>query len=842
MNRPLLLFPEPEKVYRDKSRGFHPEIHKPTLTRQFNRLQPSFQKLQETFEKKRLVLQETMTGINPEYALVFEVIGNVGNFYKAVSKIDGLEWILDWEVNDIEPDEDFYSNDDSKRELNGRVYCIMSNQKAIQQVISAWKKYSEDKQYKFERGLGPLKEVFALLKNVRIWDASDRIYDTKVLEYWKESLQIDGNQFVPFEIELFYRKDKSKRDEIQQELRDIITDMEGEIVSSICIEEILYNAILVKLPREKIEQLVLNYKEVKLANVDNIMFFRPACQANFENTLSDIRSDRKFEVNKTNINEEPIIALFDGFPMQNHQQLKDRLIIDDPDEYEKFYQVKDRIHGTSMASLIIYGDLNRNDSALEEKLYIRPILKPNKSGDNYVDEVVPTDRLLVDLILRSVKRMIEGENNEEPIAPSVRIINLSLGDTSRQLGTSISPLARLLDWLSYKYDILFIISAGNQKSLSTIEEKFTIFKGKNISERSRIVFDLIQKNKSNYKILSPAESINNITVGALYDDFCNTFESERQIFGINRGLPSPISSFGLGYNRMIKPDLFYYGGRKLLIEDIARRQIKWLNNFYEPGCKVAAPNRNGDLDGIAYTWGTSDATAQITHEAGKCYEILKEIFMQDNVNFPQEYIAVLIKAMLTHGASWDNVKEFLSSYVEETDKKLFRWLGNGIPDIEKVKECAKNRVTLIGMGSLNVDNAHVYNLPLPFNFANKTMRKRLTVTLAYISPTNSAKQAYRQTQLWFDVENLEKFYMERQNTEWQKVKKGTLQHEIFESEKAGIWDENDELKIKINCREDADKNKDAVKYALFVTFEVAPEEELEIYEKVKNKMKQLVVI
>lgn len=122
------------------------------------------------------------------------------------------------------------------------------------------------------------------------------------------------------------------------------------------------------------------------------------------------------------------------------------------------------------------------------------------------------------------------------------------------------------------------------------------------------------------------------------------------------------------------------------------------------------------------------------------------------------------------------------------------------------------------------------------------MKKRLTVTLAYMTPTNSSKQSYRESQLWYEFENLDKLSMERQNSDWQMVRKGTVQHEIFESESAVVWDENNELKIKINCKEDADKVKEKVKYALFVTFEVAPEENLEVYEKVKNQIRNTIRI
>ena len=47
-------------------------------------------------------------------------------------------------------------------------------------------------------------------------------------------------------------------------------------------------------------------------------------------------------------------------------------------------------------------------------------------------------------------------------------------------------------------------------------------------------------------------TINNLTIGAVYSDFCNITENERQAFAVKNGYPSPISAIGFGYNKTIK--------------------------------------------------------------------------------------------------------------------------------------------------------------------------------------------------------------------------------------------------------------------------------------------------
>lgn len=89
--RPIILFPEPQLADRDKRKNPMPIMNKPTFRKQYNRLQPAFKVLKDAFEKKRVQIQNAPVGMNPEYALVFEVVGSVDNFYTAVKNSEGLE-------------------------------------------------------------------------------------------------------------------------------------------------------------------------------------------------------------------------------------------------------------------------------------------------------------------------------------------------------------------------------------------------------------------------------------------------------------------------------------------------------------------------------------------------------------------------------------------------------------------------------------------------------------------------------------------------------------------------------------------------------------------------------
>lgn len=848
--RPLILFPAPEVADRANLPSGRSKLNFPEKSRQFERIMPQFSVLSQALEQKTLSVQQSSTGINPELALVFEVIGSTESFFASVKKVQGLEWMFDSEIDNYEPDDDFYILDQhgqrKEENLNGRVYCIMVNKEALQQLLSLWNRYRENDDFVFERGYTGFRDVFLHLKNIRPWGVEDRIFETNVMEYWREGLEIDGDQPIPFEIELFFRKELTKRETSSITVHNAVTSFGGRVLRECVIVDIAYHCFLVELPRNKIEFLVQGYTDVAFAKVDDIMFFRPIAQSFFPGSLEVSEITEEFIINDGSIStNEPIIAVFDGMPLQNHRLLNGKLIIDDPDNYEEGYLANKRYHGTAMASLALYGDLNRIEYIHGRKIYFRPILKPYDNFNGLSVEKVPDNVIIVDLIHRAVRRIFEGDGSISAVAPTVKIINLSLGDPARQFVNTMSPLARLLDWLSNRYRVLFVISAGNQNASGIdINIPFDNFKLLPMQERSRHIFDYIKQNTRSMRILSPAESINSLCVGALFTDFSTSTENPRQIFPIEDMLPSLISSIGLGYNRAIKPDIFYNGGRKFITGTVVNSNLMWSNSSREPGCRVAAPHLGTNFSGETFTFGTSDAAAQITHEAGKCYEILNEIFINETgSSVPNEFAAIILKAMIAHGASWDSQSEKLASLLGESPKRLSRWLGNGVPNVSRVEECAKNRITLIGFGTIKREKAHLYSLPLPFNFSSQLIKRRLTVTLAYFSPIVSIRQTYRSAQMWFNIAtDTERLLPDRQNTDWRSVQRGTLQHEIFTGENAVTWDVNDSLKIKINCRDCAERLGQDIPYSILVTFEVAEGTNLDVYTGVSSRIRPVVPI
>ena len=103
-------------------------------------------------------------------------------------------------------------------------------------------------------------------------------------------------------------------------------------------------------------------------------------------------------------------------------------------------------------------------------------------------------------------------------------------------------------------------------------------------------------------------------------------------------------------------------------------------------------------------------------------------------------MAVWLKALLVHSASWGSAGETLSA-VLKTDENarqfkeyITRLLGYGVAQPERVRECTAERVTALSGGRLAVDKAHIHRFPLPSSLSGRAGRKRLVVTLATMTP------------------------------------------------------------------------------------------------------------
>lgn len=723
--------------------------------------------------------------------------------------------------------------------LSGRLFLSMSNKQAMEKLLSLWQQWdSVDK--KLPRPYGKWADIFKQTKTLRRWDTQDRLRDTGIIDYWKKELELKTGTAtkICFEIELWYRNNEAQRQEIQQKISTLISNENGSIITYCAINEIRFHAIKAELPPENIEK-ALNSVYTNVFTCNDVMLFRPVGQCRVDVSPDGIERDFK----SGNTYGEPIVAILDGAPLTHHNLLVNRLSLDDPDDFESSYPANARRHGTAMASLVCHGELDAQEEPLQRPVYFRPIMKPDPADfiNNPPRECIPKEYFMEDLIERSVRRLFEGNGNENAAAPTIKVINLSIADSSKMFFNQLSSCARLLDWLSEKYQVLFCVSAGNINSEIDLQKNPENIKTLSDEELTKLTMQTIHEDRRKRKILSPADSINSITLGAIHADR-STVNNIGNRFDIlpNQNLPSPISAHGLGYKNSIKPELYVFGGRQLY--DAISNTYSVSNSGLAPGqCVATSPTTGGEINRCVYTRGTSNSAALATRAAAHIYEMLSSLISENRLSIDESNTAVILKTLLVHGASWGEGCSILESILKTSDnsrqfkKIIARYLGFGMPNFNRVLECTSQRATAIGYGKIKKDDKHDFQFPLPPCLSGTSEMRRLTITLAWFSPINPANRKYRKANLSIEPPK-DIIGVDRRDADWQQVKNGTVQHEVLVGEKVVPIQDGDALHISVVCREDAESLDEDVHYGLAVTLETGENVDLPIYEEIKARI------
>jgi hypothetical protein len=793
-----------------------------------------------------LALRDDPASIAPERAIVFEVAGSLKDFY-AQARALGLEYLGDSE-EDIEPTDDFHDEDHPDRTISGRIYLAMPDVQALQQLLRLWAVYRAGQT--MPRGRGPWRELFDMLVDVRPWGPQDRVPE-ETIRFWRDAIASQPDQPVRFEIELWYYESAEKRAQAFARLAEVVDGVGGTIVHHAVVPEIRYDAALVDIPPAHVQTLI-DHPDVTLARVDEVMFLRPQSVAR-KPAKEELQGAQGPEAGAApTVAGQPIAALLDGLPIQNHQRLRGRLTIDDPDNVEVAYPVTQRRHGTEMASLIVHGDLNRAEAPIPRSLFVLPIMRPNAYGD----ERTPSDRLLVDLIYRAVRRIKEGDGGQPASAPSVVVINLSIGDEWRPFARMMSPLGRLLDYLAHRYRVLFLVSAGNVLERLTVSDFQTSieFEAASADDREKAILKALNANKSQRTLFSPAEAVNILTIGAAHSGSAFTGNLLGSVFDpfTDEELPNIVSAMGLGFRKVVKPDLLFEGGRapvRIVATGAGVTIAPVTVSAHLFGAKAASPDPTGNARYEDFTWGTSVATALATRAGHRIHDVLLDDAGGSNhADIPPDYVALALKALLVHGAGWSAKGEMLDtlfgpqgkgSHFQRRDD-IARLLGYGVPKIDRVLDCAENRATLLGFGDIAAGSALLYRIPLPPGLDGIRALRAFTVTLAWFSPTNPRHQGYRAAALDVSAASEDKYWIVADRHAHQPTDKaivrGTVFHERRGGEAAAVFVDDGHLLLRVSCRASAGTLSEQVPFAMAVSFEVAIEAGIQVYEEIRARL------
>jgi Subtilase family len=851
--RPYILFPQPTRTTPRRLGGGGARIQKPTAQQQRQRLEQRFQDIARSF----LDLQPTVAGAEPEQVIVLETIAkSVDGVAKAAARIPGLEWLAERDLEEADASDGFADVEHPEKKLGRRLYALFSNQQALEQLLALWQLWVARPAERARRSFGPFKELFIHLKDIRRWGVQDRLAETGVLEYWEENLTC-GPQTVLSEVELWPHQDAGRRARAYEQLSALVGQSGGRCVAQTAIPEILYHGVLVELPsavvRDTLERL-LQQTDTQLIRCEEVMFFRGVAQARFSRQPGVAGTPLRDRLRDApSAAGDPVVALLDGLPLAQHVALAGRMVIDDPENATELYRPEHQRHGTAMASLIIHGDLGTEERPLSRPIYVRPLYQPftDLDGNLRYEGTSPTC-LLVDLFHRAVKRIKEGEGDQTAIAPTVHVINLSFGDLFQPFAHNLSPLARLLDWLAWKYNVLFLISCGNQTQDQVIGMAERDWRALDPGQRAEHALQAMHRDQALRRMLAPGEAINAVTVGSIHADQSGVVQETDVLLDLLGGarLPSPFSTVSHGFKRAIKPEVLLPGGRQLYRVSSNRDGVVHFRSVVVPpvGALVAAPGQRAlELDRLEPSCGTSVSTALGSRFAHFIFDRTQESRNQPGGNrLEDRFVPVILKTLLVHGASWgragDEIERIFAALDWRTRSRLqSRFLGYGEVLFDRCLFSTDQRVLLLGWDEIRDEEGHVYELPLPPSLSANRIRRRLTVSLGWITPINPRHMDYRKASLWFHVpENV--LGVEKKDADFDSTKRGTLQHRVMEGEDAKVFVDGDKLRITVSCKEDAGLLIERIPYALAVTLEVAEAAQVNLYEEVRTRIRPEVAI
>ncbi len=926
---PLLVFPQAKTVAPPKGNGFpSSQPHVPGHGKQVVRLGSQLTVVQQEFDSYKASISSTVAGLEPETVLVIEIAGTVDDFKQAVEAV-GLEWLGEWDIDDVEPNDDFYEEpiigvdyfknnvkeianryqskeirdalieqgfidrdgqiiantlsgitlpkayvhlagdiataieQAKKKKLAGRLFVSMGNEAGMRELLSLWKQWKSNQT--LPTGKTKWRDVFNQTVQIRRWGIEETLRETGMLDRWRDLLNpTNPVQPIHCQIELFYRKSEARRAQGERNLAALLEAAGGRTLGSfIDMPEIVFHAVKAELPAESVRQLLSDLDsathdtDIQLFKFHGVMYFRPTGQSL---AVTEDGEGVDAEIPEGEVELPPIAAILDGAPNVQHQALNGRLLFDDPDNLSAQYQAGERKHGTAMASLVVHGEMVDGQSdPLQRLVYVRPIMQPDIQSDpkNRIEHV-PDEIFFEDRIARAVRRMFEGEGTVPAQAPSVCVINLSIGDPARPFIHTPSPWARLLDWLSWKYRVLFCVSAGNYLDAIDIGLSGPVYLALTDDKKVEHVLKCIQAQLSGRRILSPAESINAISVGATHSDSVENYhQGQRTDLLPNASLFSPAARLGHGFRRSVKPEILFPGGRQLYRTPALNSQSLYRLDgaLGAPGHKVAwDSNQTGALSQTVHTRGTSNAAALATRSAARIYEVLDALRTEHGEDIPQRLISVLIKALLVHGAKQDDgaCKAITAALKTPENSRQFkevmaRYLGYGSVAIDRVLACTEQRGTILGCGEIRENEIHEYRLPLPPGLSSSQVWRRMVVTLAWFSPVNPDHRNFREAKLklspvgrWGDLP----LKLARQDADDDQVLRGTVQHEVLEgSKQIAAYQDGDSILLQVACKKDATANlDDAIPYGLAVTLEVAEGIQIPIYEQLRTRLQPQVAV
>lgn len=772
-------------------------------------------------------ISNSIHAADPQLVLVFEALDEQIDLSAVAANI-GIEILVEAE-SAITPTDEFelISSEPRNPYIGSCLHAICANQTSFDKLLSLWRRWRATNDLPY--GYSKLRDFFEHLKDLRPWGPQDRLQASDWGAYFAGQID-DRPQSI--EIELWYRRSDEKRRQSQQEVTALVEQAGGQVTASAIIDQIGYHGLKCTVPNQVLRDLASgNHDAVRVVRSANVMYLRVSGQAL---PVVGPSIEAQGMINTELPAGDPVLCLLDGAPASNHPLLRGRVEVYDPDDLLAKATVDELQHGTWMSSVAVWGDRGFGEAPATRPVLVRPILTPADDTVNRAEEL-PAEELVPDLMWRVFRELFDGTDAQPPAGETIAIVNISVGDPAAPFETILSSWARILDWLSYQYGVLIIVSAGNHRNLVLCPASSTEIAGLQGDDRRRAVLNALARQQNNRRLLAPAESVNAISVGAIHDDASNV-DPQGYAVDPTDGLPSisPISPTGSGYRRSVKPDLVANGGRVFFRDGIAAQgTISFAGvSGLGPGIQVATPSEFRE----AFISGTSPAAALVARRAARLHDVVADITAGVSVSKRQRASAV--KALLAHGARAPDSSEHHPIPGESA-------FGNGAAIRDYADGCASNEAVVLFIGSIGANEEQELLFPLPDGL-NVRETKRIEATLAWLTPVNWRHRQYRKAALSFvKPEGAIPKLGTPTGLSSDATTRGatTLQRQSWELQSTFASGQGSNMKVRVKCYEQAGGlHGERVDFAVALSLWVAPTLNVDVYSQVRAQVRSRIRI
>jgi hypothetical protein len=333
-------------------------------------------------------------------------------------------------------------------------------------------------------------------------------------------------------------------------------------------------------------------------------------------------------------------------------------------------------HGTFVASRCVFGD--NIDSCLGS-FSLEPYCKIISVQIFGIDQFGKRVETYNSHIARVIDKVVLK------LHKTVKVYNLSFASEEPIENGKFSLVAKLLDSLSKKYRVLFVVASGN------IRATLGKYPSKHFTNPLA-------------RIGAPAEALLALTVGSF-----SRYENTDSLSKANE--ISPFSKIGPGADMGIKPEVVAHGGNMIIP--------------YTNSPRVSTYGISADGKRLAADVGTSFSAPLISQYAQRIFDAYPDCHPN------------LVKALLCHFA---NKKKVLTGIVGDQ----MNFTGFGEPIIESAIEARPHNAVYLFEGKLDQDNYQYITFHVPKTLASGAEKSKLKIriTIVYDPPVaqdNSAE-------------------------------------------------------------------------------------------------------